>query len=198
MLEGPFKNETITESTAFLWTEIGAPGPGGAVGAWDWFPNIGALAGFIRFVILPSFFGIWLVREEWDEREDYIRAEELFNRARESGKCRYAQDIPLMEKIIEGMDRVLKSSELQLVENIKTALQAFNDKWNYTQTWKFFIYIFANPAEVGQELYERDPDRIEEELELTKEDWIKVCNNVLKNEEDMKTFIKELEESNLC
>ena len=128
-LDDPFPKQRITEKTVFLWNEMTSPMPCPSTGgSWAHFPDATAAAGFLRHLLLPQFFEIWLVREEWDPYpESHIMAEDLFERAIASAECRYAQDIPEMREVVALLDRAIESdsneASFQLLEK---SVERFN------------------------------------------------------------------------
>lgn len=201
-LEGPFRSEPLTEESVYLWTQLGAPLPSGATaGEWDWFPNSKALVGFLRFIAFPIYFEIWLVREEWDPGpKRFIQAEKLFSIAEQSNKCRYTEDIPLMKDLIERLDDVFDLPEDQMIATLQKVAEEFNSRWANTPTWTFKIQIFDNPSKVGEEIYSRIADEveeeyIEEEFGMSKREWLDTHQNALLSKESQEKFLRVLEEN---
>lgn len=207
-ISGPFQNEKITNGTIFLWSEMTAPMPGGGSGGeWDWFPEPKAIAAYLRFRMLPVYFEIWLVREEWDSKtEEFISAEQLFSRAIESNKCRYAEDIPLMQSLIQQLDDLLGQREdASIISGLQQVVGAFNDKWENTGTWQFSIKIFADPVSVGKEIHRRtteeedDGDEVfEEAFEMKRSEWLDVCSRAVSDPEAQERFLQVLREDYLA
>ena len=66
-IESPFSAEPLTENSIYYWNQMSAPLPYALTsGVWGCFPEPKALTGFIRYIVFPEFFEIWLVRDEWD------------------------------------------------------------------------------------------------------------------------------------
>lgn len=203
-LTGPFRDEPITGKKIFLWSEMTAPLPSGSSGGeWDYFPEAKALAAYLRFRMLPVYFEIWLVREEWDSKSDeFITAEELFSRAINSNECRYADDIPLMKSLIQQLDDLLRQDDdASILSGLQQVVEAFNAEWADTGTWQFSIEAFADPVSVGKEIYRRrtedenDEDEVfEEEFEMNKAQWLEICALAASDPEAQERFLEVLRE----
>ena len=203
-LAGPFQDEPISDKTIFLWSQMTASLPsGGSAGAWDYFPEPKALVAYLRFRMLPAYFEIWLVREEWDPKSDeFISADELFSRAMSSNKCRYAEDVPLMTSLIQQLDNLLRQDEdASILSGLQQVIEAFNNKWEDTGTWQFSIGMFADPVSVGQEIYRRrtegeddGPELFEEEFAVNKAEWLEICAHAASGPEAQERFIQVLRE----
>ena len=143
-LESPFKSEPLTEKSIYIWSEIGAPKHSGIInGQWNWFPKPEALAGFLRFIELPMYFGIWLVREEWDtEPNRFRRAEELLSLAEISEQCRFKFEIPDMKDLIYQLDTLSDLPDAEIRSGLKDVAKDFNKHWSDTPTWHFKMLIF--------------------------------------------------------
>ena len=108
MIVNPFEKGPVSTDSVFGYESLCSPLPEAVYyGRWQHFPDQSALAAFLRHMFLLSCFGIWLVREEWDDDDSVITLDELLSRADRSGKCRYAEDIPLMREIVSGIDVAL-------------------------------------------------------------------------------------------
>lgn len=207
-LTGPFRDEPITNRTIFLWTEMAAPLPSGSSGGeWDYFPEPRILAAYLRFRLLPVYFEIWLVREDWDVKsEEFISAEELLLRASKSSKCRYEQDIPLMESLIQQLDDILRmDDDAIIIGGILRVVDAFNAKWENTGTWQFRIQVFSDPVSVGEEIYERKTGHedegeeiFEEEFDVNQSEWIDICSSAVSDAEAQDRFLQVLREDYLA
>jgi len=172
-------------------------------GGWDYFPEPKALAAYLRFRMLPVYFEIWLVREEWDsKRDEFISADELFSQAINSSKCRYEEDIPLMKSLIQQLDDLLRQDDdAPIISGLRQVMEAFNAEREDTGTWQFSIEAFAGPVSVGEENYRRrtededDGDEVlEEEFEMNKAEWIEICAHAASDTEAQERFLQILRE----
>lgn len=204
-LSSPFQDMAITGKTVFLWSEITAPLPSGAAGGeWGWFPEPKALAGYLRFHMLPVYFETWLVREDWDTKgEDFISAEELFSRAVDSNRCWYTKDIPLMRSLIEQLDDLLRrGDDSAVMSGLERVAEAFNGKFEHTATWQFKIEVYADPVSVGKEIYRRTTEDEEDEdevfaesFEMNKAEWLDVCSRTTVDTAAQERFLQVLDAS---
>jgi hypothetical protein len=203
-LQGRFQSDPMTEKSVFLWTQLGAPLPSGSTsGAWSIFPEIKSLIGFLRFVALPIYFGIWLVREEWDDESNkFINAEQMFETAQSSGKCRFTDDIPLMKELIKNLDNLFDLPDEKIYPELKEVIKKFNDRWENTSTWCFTIQTYENPKDTGMEIFNRIAEDVQEEYQeeefgMSKGSWIEICNSALNDEKAQLEFKEVLAESAL-
>ena len=179
---------------------MSAPLPSGSTsGAWGCFPEAQALTGFIRYIVFPAFFEIWLVREEWDkDPERFVNADELFTLAEKSGKCRYIEDLPLMKALITELDELIDKPNKQIRNGLQKVADKFNGRWSDTPTWCFGIQVFDTPKAVGIEIMNRlsedvHDEEIEEELGISKKDWMIICNSATSDSDAKGRFVEILE-----
>ncbi len=88
-------------------------------------------SGYILHKFFVFAFENWLVREEWDEKEkdEIIGVSKLLERAENSGKSRYAADIPLMKKISSSLEKTIQTQKGdELFESLKKIVSEFNAK----------------------------------------------------------------------
>ena len=210
----PFENRSITKSTVFLWNALTTPLPSGSTtGIWQHFPDANALAGYLRHFLLPTFFEIWLVREEWDENNaEFVTAEDLFSRALQSQKCRYVHDISSMQKVIKVVDEALNSQSIgDCFKATKRAVKKFNSKWSDTPTWCFSLNVYDSPLKAGKHMaetwgleeYEADDSDEEnnemywetaEPFKMSPQDWKKVCKKAATDSASSDRFLSVMRE----
>jgi hypothetical protein len=201
-VESPFNDTLLTDDSIFLWNQTGTPLPSGSTnGAWGSFPEPKALVGFLRYVALPVFFEIWLVREEWDkEPERFIKAEELFELAEQSGKCRYIEDTQLMKTLIADLDVLMEQDNEKVTMDLTAVVKKFNERWENTPTWCFKLEIYESPVMVGKEIFNRVADEIkdeyvEEEFGMAEKDWMNICQKALTDKTAQDQFSERLREA---
>lgn len=199
-LESPFNPEPLTDKSVYFWSQMSAPLPSGSTsGAWGCFPEANLLTGFIRYIVFPAFFEIWLVREDWDkDPERFVNADELFALAEKSGKCSYIQDLPLMKALIAELDQLIDKPDKQIRNGLQRVANKFNGRWGDTSTWCFEIHVFNTPEEVGIEIMNRlsedvYDEEIEEELGISKKDWMIICNSATSDSNANGRFVEILE-----
>ena len=200
-LDGPFNDSPLTKDSIYLWNQMSTPLPDGSThGTWGVFPEPKALAGFLRYIVLPIFFEIWLVREEWDDDpERFIKAEELFAMAEKTGKCRYIEDVPFMKPLIATLDALMDRSNEEVTRGLADVAEKFNYRWEDTSTWCFKIEIHENPVSVGKEIFncvaeDLEPDYIVEEFGMSEDAWMKICRSALEDESAQAQFIERLKD----
>ena len=195
----PFNNEPITEDSVFLWEEITSPMTPEFfhVGEWGIFPDAKSLGGYILHKYFYFAFENWLVRGEWDpNHEADIDIKELLRRAKELGKCRYAGDIPLMEKLVKLSDEALGNQEgRSLFDSLKTISSIFNDKWKSTGTWSFSIMLYDEVKGVGSEIGSRyEDEEFMEMFDISKKKWQHIYSNISdkKNQHELKKVLQSV------
>lgn len=201
-VESSFDHMPLTKSSVFHWNQMSTPLPaGGTYGAWGIFPEPKALAGFLRFMVLPQFFEIWLVREEWDDDpERFVRAEELFDIAEKSGKCRYIEDVPVMKTLIADLDALMNQDNEKVTAGLNDVAKKFNDRWEDTPTWCFKVEVYNDPVAVGKEIFKRIAEDLEEEdiveeFGMSEDDWMDICRKALTDESAQEQFTEKLSDS---
>ena len=201
----PFNDAPLTEDSIYLWNEMSAPLPSGATnGVWGIFPESKSLAGFLRYVVLPKFFEIWLVRDEWDDNpERFINAEELFELAElaeQSVKCRYIEDIRLMKALIADLDALMDKDNEKVGIGLVDLTKKFNGRWEDTPTWCFKLKVYENPVSVGKEIFNRVAEDLDEkdateEFGMPEDVWMEICKKALTDKSTQKQFTEKLSES---
>lgn len=197
----PFNDEPITEDSVFLWEEMTSPTAPRffQVGIWGIFPNARTLGGYILHKFFFASFENWLVREEWDDDYDeIIPVRELLRRAKDSGKCRYVEDIPLMEKLIILSEETLKDQEgKEIFDSFKKIVSLFNDKWESTGTWCFSIELFDDAKEVGLEIEsEYSNEEFRDQHDFSRAEWRLIYSDISdkKNQEKFKEILRNMSE----
>jgi len=201
-LGSPFDNIPLSEDSIFLWNQISTPLPaGGTNGVWGIFPEPKALAGYLRYIALPFFFGIWLVREEWDDdSEKLIPAEEMFDIAEQPGKCRYSEDIPTMRTLIAELDALMDKDSESIKGGIIKIVNKFNERWEEAPTWSFKLEAYEDTVSVGKEIFNRvaedvDDEYVADEFGMTQVTWMDICQNALVDTSAYNQFAEKLRDS---
>ena len=180
----PFSEEPITPETVFIYSHVSAPLPSGLeAGEWYHFPSPQSASAFLKFTLLPINFSDWLVREEWDEDNSKFRSsDELLQLSDGSGKCRYADDIPLMRQLNTAITNAMENtSQNDALKLLKQTLNDFNARWSETNTWCFRLDLYENPSDVGEALLKQSTGRygsledFEESHELSIAEWRNIC-----------------------
>ena len=202
--ERPYRSEPLTNRTVYLWSRQTAPMPSGMeIRVWEWFAEPEALLGYLRHVLLPSFFGVWLGRDEGEPESGLlISVEDLVSHAARSPESEYTEDIPLMRALVEKLDALFGKMDAQQITGAKEVASQFNQRWMDTPTWEFEIQIAANPVEVGEAVIRQkqwefeDPDEFEnpDAVEEWKLDWARVCGNALSDRQQQRTLLDTLVE----
>ena len=197
----PFNDEPITEDSVFLWEEMISPMAPGffQVGIWGIFPNARALGGYILHKFFFASFENWLVREEWDVNcDEIIHVKELLRRAKNSSKCRYVEDIPLMEKLIMLSEETLKDQKgKEIFDSFKKIASLFNDEWESTGTWCFSIDLFDDVKEVGLEIESvYSNEEFQDQHDISRAEWRQIYSDIsdTKNQEKFKEVLQNTSE----
>lgn len=190
-LDDPFPEQPITEKTVFLWSEMTSPMPCSSTGgSWAHFPDTWAAAGFIRHLLLPQFFEIWLVRDEWDpDPESHIVAEDLFERAITSGECRYEDDIATMRKVLLMVDQAIESDSNEVCfQLLQKSVKKFNRFWSGIATWSFEIKLYPDPVAAGRQMSKRWLGFFDDEPS----EWRSICSKAASDAEASAKFLENM------
>ena len=207
-LDEPYASLPWTEATVFLWCKIVtpvAPGLGAPSGFWSVFPGKRVLAGVLRYVLLPDWFGVLLAREDWDDDPDaFISFDALIASAVEVGRVADdSEDVAQMRAVMAQLDDALDADADAMPGFVAAAVEAFNDRWSSTSGWEFHLEVFPEASLVAGEILERrleflgdDPSEedIEEELGVTRDAWIARFASSLTDEEARLAVLEALEE----
>jgi hypothetical protein len=207
-LDEPYASQAWTEATVFLWCKIVtpvAPGLGAPSGFWSVFPDKRVLAGVLRYVLLPDWFGVLLAREDWDDDPDgFIAFDALIEAAVEAGKVTAeSEDVAQMRAVMACLDDALAAKDEALPGFADQAVEAFNDRWSSTSDWEFHLEIFPKASLVANEILERrleflgdDPSEkdIEEELGVTRDIWVTRFASSIADEDARQAVLEALEE----
>ncbi|MDD2388152.1 MAG: hypothetical protein PHP23_00240 [Desulfobacterales bacterium] len=195
-LEGLLSSEPLTENSIFIWCEISPPKKKDAKnGKWDVYPKPLALAGFLRYVGLPAYFDVWLVREEWDREPAAFRhPDELLTMADSVSGSRFKDMIPVMQEIYCKLDNLFDLPDEQVRKGLRQVADLFNENWSETGSWHFKIQTFDTPAQVGERVFTLQKTS-DHPFEMSKRQWMDLCNSVVKDFQSQAQFLKILSEN---
>lgn len=155
---------------------------------WMVYPEVDAVLGYLEFVFLPAAFLTWCGRE--DERAILIpegSAEDFVEFAAFSGKFKYLDEIPLMRETARQLDPLWLLPDQEKRVGLRAFTQILQDTWPTRQDVFFFFHLFESTVEVSEDIikgYEEDGllDYFEQEIGMTKEEWLHVAEQAYENE----------------
>lgn len=181
----PFSEAPLGLRPVALYSETTAPLPSASMaGSWTSYPSPLELALHLRFAVLPHLFGIWLCRSEWEVEDGPMEAGRLFVKARRNGS-RYADDIPLMEKIIGMLDGAIAPNGADRLETVVKACALFDGRWSRTGTWNFRLIVFPTLDAVARDVVDRASS---EAVDMDDDAWIDLANRATTDDEARRKF----------
>ncbi len=186
---------SVAGDSVFVFASTTAPLPCAShYGWWQWFETVEEAFGYVRHVLMPEMFELWLVRQDWDKDTDTLtEATGLLNRADKAGV--FPDDIPVMRVLIAELDQAIQSDEATMRESLRGVAKRFSERWGRTRTWDLSFDLYCGPEEAGAELYDRgcvgewfdeeecetDEDRAARERERT--EWFETCASAASGDE---------------
>ena len=169
-ISSPFEKTNLNPASVYLYSQETAPLPSAVLGGnWYSYPSVGAMAAHIRHALLPSMFGTWLCRGDWDDDEGPILLEELFQQAA-AHESSYVDDIPLMREITALIDKAISTDNYDSAEQ---ACNKFNVRWARTSTWDFELVPFSSLQAVASHISEMAAENF-----IEPEDWQSLIEKV--------------------
>lgn len=207
-LDDPFVDEPWSPDTTFLWAktiEPVGPGLGSPSGFWSVFPHPRAVAGALRFVLLPDWFGAWLGRDDWDpEPEAFRPAEDLLAESELRAPDEPRADLALMRELLAELDALLAIDDAAAIaEGLTRVEDKLNGRWHGTGSWDFFLESFHGPAKVADELIARRTEYLgegatdaqaAEALGMPRTAWRELCVEAIDDEDARETVLDALED----
>lgn len=204
----PFRTESLTSDTVFMWSRVTAPLPSGiGICLWEWFPEVTALVGYIRFVFLPKWYGLY--SDKCDSGKGKLfSSEEIFTDMEQVISDRESPDVPadqlhdyrndflIMKGEISKLDNTLNLPEEHKMTKLQEILRDFNERWESTPGWESHIQVFNSPIEVGEEIVRREEaeDEQRDDFESWRQSWLETCSNALSDKDAQKEFLAAIEE----
>lgn len=187
ILKGHFNTMPITKDSVFTHMVL-VNCYGDSSNVWAYYPNINALLGLLQYIYFPTVFNIKLLGKENDEiAVPMCTVEELLEIAEDGTKCQSKEEISVMNEQIERFQELWNLNDEEAFEKLRSFSIDFNEHWTKDRGIFFYFDVYRTPSELGNyliEAYEEVEmiDRLEEDLGLSKYEWIKLCDSVYENE----------------
>lgn len=199
-----YQSDQLTNTTVFLWSRVTPPrqSPFGIRfeirNKWEWFSEAKACVGYLRYVVLPKWFIIWLGM--WDEDGfapvTLLSTEEIFTEGIKTGAPEHMKDIPLMRNLIAKLGALFDASDDQITTGLREVALEFNEKWAKTPNYESEIQVFYSPMEVAEELIRQGESEKKDfgNFESWKSRLLSTCSNALSDENSQIQFLSEIGE----
>lgn len=197
LFEGYYDDKPITKKSKIVYTGILHTEKNILSGSWAAYPNASALIGFIQHVFLPTAAFAWFddsVNELAIPGDDFnILLAELTQLNSNADLSTITMDFNVLENLWS-----ITNEETQL-EQLKAFCNDFNLHWNNYSSKKLFIKVFNDPSEIFsfvKETLQWDfHEFIEEEINMSLEQFNFLCDNVISEPFINKKFIDILNEN---
>ncbi len=184
--DNPFANEPITEESVFFHGVI-INCHGESYERWLHFPNNEALCGFLNYVFVPMSFFAFLSNET--ELLSQGNLDEVLDIMSESEKCNKKELIPQMREFSNQLDMLWNCDREKCYGELKKFLTHYNERWNQGHELFSYCDVFKSPLELGKymvDLYENSEEleisMLEDQLEVSKGEWLNICSTVYEND----------------
>lgn len=194
--DNPFAADPMTEESVFFHGVI-TNCHGDSYERWLHLPNIHALLGFLNYVFVPMAFYAFLSKE----RELLIQAnlDEMLDIMTDSEKCSEKDLIPEMREFSTQIRDLWNCGGEKCFDELKKFLTGYNERWSKHLELFSYFNIFKAPYELGKYLvdaYEKsemvDISMLEDQLGVSKREWLNICNTVYENDFMKRKFIEIL------
>lgn len=209
-LSTPLQEGKLTRKTTFLWSRETAPLPCAVeVKMWEWAPGPKAIAGYLRYIVLPKFFSVANgtdAAEEGDGPAAVLETREDLL-ARMSAEEVDSDDVKFLVRLLDSLDAALALDEALVVPALKVIADEWNTRFAYTEGLDHEIVVCASPEEVGQtatdnviqwEVAEGDEGDSEDDTEeiygYGRKDWLDLCGQALADKGKGAAFLSALQE----
>ncbi len=182
----PFANDPITEKSVFFHGVI-INCNGGSYERWLHFPDNEALLGFLNYIFMSMAFFSFLS----NETEVFMQGDldEMLDIMTDSEKCSQKNLIPEMREFSSQIRELWNYKGENCFEELKKFMVDYNERWNKDLVLFSYIDVFRSPFELGKymvETYEKskeaDISMLEDQLGVSKGDWLQICSTVYENE----------------
>lgn len=185
--DNPFADDPITEESVFFHGVI-INCHGESYESWLHFPNVEALLGFLQYVFVPTAFFTFLSGEV-DIIIPQANLDELLDIMADSKKCSKQELIPQMREFSSRFEDLWNCDYDKCLNELKKFSQDFNEHWNRGYELFSYFNVFKSPYELGKYLvdsYENSEEVnitwLEDKLEVSKEEWLRICSTVYEND----------------
>ncbi|MDO4534697.1 MAG: hypothetical protein Q4B63_02665 [Clostridium perfringens] len=190
--ERVFKYDYITDETIYLHYTIFSK-KSGVESGWVPAPNLQAFLGYIQYCFLPEAYYTWLYGEEKSiSKVPIVTVDTILKEAIRNNKIN-KEDQKHIKDDMECLNRLWRLRR----ENSKSEIQMFCSKFNLN--WlgdsNSFLYMkaFFSPKELGEFVFDTVCETnyrecISKNISMSKEKWLKFCDEVSKDKEKGEEF----------
>ena len=180
----PFEGEPVTDRSTFLYSSSCSPMTPccSSYSGWYHLPTPFALAGYLRFLLLPVYFAWYIDRDQWSEDDDnMVTVEDMLTEFRSSDDFWGEEAIQPVEEVVEMIDRAMScKTGAECFKILKDVETKFNEYWAEGGGWNFEINVYDDPVKVGEiladnfdwEAEDDEEDELDEFEEQTEEDHL--------------------------
>ncbi|MFZ3129788.1 MAG: hypothetical protein WA125_01490 [Desulfosporosinus sp.] len=182
----PFANDSITEESVFFHGVI-INCHGGSYERWLHFPNNEALLGFLNYIFMSMAFVSFLSNETELLMQGDL--DEMLDIMTDSEKCSQKDLIPEMREFSSQIRELWNCDGENCFDELKKFMVNYNERWNKDLEIFSYIEVFKSPFELGKymvDTYEKskeaDISMLEDQLGVSKGEWLKICSTVYEND----------------
>lgn len=185
-IDNPFAGDPITEESVFFHGVV-INCHGGSYERWLHFPNNQALLGFLNYVFVIMAFFAFLS----NETELLIQGnlDDMLDIMTDSEKCSQKDSIPEMREFSSQIRELWNSDNEKCFDELKKFLKNYNERWNKDNELFSYFDVFKSPIELGkymvdsyQNSEEADISMLEDQMGVTKGEWLNICSTVYEND----------------
>ena len=184
--DNPFANEPITEESVFFHGVI-INCHGDSYERWLHLPNIEALLGFLNYVFVTMAFCAFLSKEKGLLIQGDL--DEMLDIMNDSEKCSQKDLISEMREFGSQIRELWNCDGEKCFDELKKFLVGYNERWNKGLELFSYFDVFKSPFELGKYMVdsyenseETDISMLEDQLGVTKAEWLDICNTVYEND----------------
>ena len=185
--DNPFVLEPITEESVFFHGVI-AYVQGLSYERWLHFPHLEALLGYLNHIFVPAAFNMFLT-EEFEISMPHVNLEELLNILNDSASCNRKELIPQMREFSRQLRELWNLDRKKCFAELEKIVLDYSERWSSGVKLFSYFNVFKTPLELGHYMiatYENSEEAdiavLEEQLGVSKEEWLSICARVYEDE----------------
>ena len=185
-----FKEEPINEETKYLHYVI-FNRKVGIQNVWVMVPNFSKLIGFIEYAFMPEAYYKWV--EGKNKLITHIPSINVEQISKMINKKATEEDKEKMKNDIMALRKLKGLSPENGMRKLKIFCSRFNNNWLGDDDEFLYLKAFGSAEELGRFVVETNiqtdsEDIFEKAINMTTEEWFRVCENAHKNKEDEEKF----------
>lgn len=187
---GCFDNQIINEDTVFLNVIIVNPYSNQNENSWVAYPDVYAALGFIKYIYLPTAIYGFFEKEAADAgRIIEENMESYLQYQLETNQSVSQELITELQVLYRQVDKLFSCNKKECFDGLKRIGKRLNNITPNEVYAYFYFYLFSTPKEVGEFLVDSYTseemlgiETLEEDLGVSKEEWIDITSHVYENE----------------